>query len=243
MSFTSTRIDHKNLFKWQAITENRLITREKYSEAKLEAQFMKVSPAYLTATAGTNDSTTYTSTSDLTVTPVVGNGTKTNFFVLRHVAYENTASTKYTLKLPTSAGTLAIPTLGGSLTLNGRDSKVHVTDYDVGGINLLYSTAEVFTWKKFTAKTVLILYGGPGELHEAAIRSASSPVTIEGSGVITKIENGTVTLQWTTTTIRRIVQLGTLYIYMLGKVFTTSAQSFKIDRYVRSQLCIQLLGS
>ena len=176
-----------------------------------------MSPAYLTATAGTNDSTTYTSTSALTVTPVVGNGTKTSFFVLRHVAYENTASTQYTLKLPTSAGTLSIPALGGSLTLNGRDSKIHVTDYDVGGTTLLYSTAEVFTWKKFTSKTVLILYGGPGELHETAIKSTSSPVTIEGTGVTTKSASGTVTLQWTTSATRRIVQLGTVYIYLLGK--------------------------
>jgi len=124
------------------------------------------------------------------------------------------------------------------LTLNGRDSKVHVTDYDVGGTNLLYSTAEVFTWKKFVRKTVLILYGGPGELHEAAIKSTSLPVTIEGSGVMTKPTNGTVTIQWTTTATRRIVQLGTLYIYILGKMFTTSSQSFKIDTYIRPQFCI-----
>jgi hypothetical protein len=150
--------------------------------------------------------------------------------VLRHVAYENTASTKYTLKLPTSAGTLSIPTLGGSLSLNGRDSKVHVTDYDVGGTTLLYSTAEVFTWKKFTSSTVLILYGGPGELHETAIKTTSTPVTIEGSGVTTKSASGTVTLQWTTTTTRRIVQLGTLYVYLLGRLcqFSLNLRLIKI---------------
>lgn len=158
--------------------------------------------------------------------------------MLRHVAYENTASTNYTLRLPTNAGTLDIPMLGGSLTLNGRDSKVHVVDYDVGGTNLLYSTAEVFTWKKFTEKTIIILYGGPGELHEAAIESTSPPVTIEGSGVTSKSTSGTVTIQWTTAATRRIVQLGTLYIYILGKMFTTHLQSFKIDTYIRSQLCI-----
>ena len=127
--------------------------------------------------------------------------------------------------------------------MNGRDSKIHVTDYDVGGTNLLYSTAEIFTWKKFTAKTVLILYGGPGELHEAAIKSTSSPVTIEGSGVTTKSASGTVTLQWTTTSTRRIVQLGTLYIYILGRIFTLLLESFKVNTYFRSELCIQLLGS
>ena len=166
------------------------------------------------------------------MTPIIGNGTTTKFFVVRHVAYENTASTGYTLKLPTSAGTLAIPTLGGTLTLNGRDSKVHITDYDVGGTNLLYSTAEIYTWKNFTGKKVLILYGGAGELHETAIKSSSSPVTIEGSGVTTKVASGTVTLQWTTTSTRRIVQLGTLYVYLLGKLLTASLLRMKIDKKV-----------
>lgn len=30
--------------------------------------------------------------------------------------------------------------------MHGHDSKVHVSDYKVGGHNVLYSSAEVFTW-------------------------------------------------------------------------------------------------
>lgn len=50
------------------------------------------------------------------------------------------------MSVPTSAGNVTIPQLGSVLTLNGRDSKFHVTDYDVGEFSLLYCTAEIFTW-------------------------------------------------------------------------------------------------
>lgn len=53
---------------------------------------------------------------------------------------------EYKLTLPTSAGTIEIPTLGGSLTLSGKDSKIHVVDYSAGSTTLLYSTGEIFTW-------------------------------------------------------------------------------------------------
>jgi hypothetical protein len=92
-----------------------------------------------------------------------------------------------------------------------------VTDYDVGGTNLLYSTAEVFTWKSFASKKVLILYGGPGELNEAAITTTATPVFVEGTGVTTKSLNGALVMQWQTTSSRRIVQVGTLLVYILGK--------------------------
>lgn len=103
------------------------------------------------------------------------------------------------------------------MTLSGRDSKIHVTDYDVGGTNLLYSTAEVFTWKNFTSGTVLILYGGPGELHEAAITTTATLSVVEGTNVKTESVNGALVMQWHTTTSRRIVQVGNLLVYILGK--------------------------
>lgn len=73
-------------------------------------------------------------------------GDVTNFYVIRHAAYNSRVSTNYRLIVPTSQGYVSIPQLSSTLTLNGRDSKIHVTDYDLGGLNLLYSTAELFTW-------------------------------------------------------------------------------------------------
>lgn len=136
---------------------------------------------------------------------------------MRHNIYNSTETTTYSLNIETSAGKLTVPRLGGKLTLNGRDSKVHVTDYNVGGTTLLYSTAEVFTWKKFDSGKVLILYGGPEELHEASIVSTSKPTIIEGKGITTKSIDGNVVLQWKTSSSRRIVRIGDLSVYILGK--------------------------
>jgi hypothetical protein len=108
-----------------SITENREIYREKYSELKLEGNFLKVSPSYLTASVGTAVSGTYSSTSEIFTTPLFGNGSASNFYVVRHSDFQQETATTYTLSLKTSRGTLAIPQLGGTLTLSGRDSKWH----------------------------------------------------------------------------------------------------------------------
>lgn len=104
----------------------------------------------------------------------------------------------YKLKVPTSAGSLTIPQLGGSLTLSGRDSKIHVVDYDAVGTKILYSTAEIFTWKVFGGEKVLVLYGGPGEHHEFAVSTSGGASVAEGSssGVSSKQMGNTVVVGW-----------------------------------------------
>lgn len=198
--------------------DGRKITREKYSELKLEAQFLKVSPDYLVSEpARTNLTGVYSTNTDITITPLLGRNGTGSFFVVRHTDYSNLASTKYTLRLPTAAGNKTIPQLGGSLSLNGRDSKVHVADYPFGDFSLQYSTAEVFTWKKFHDKTVLVLYGGPGELHEFAVTTKSAAKLTEGDGVTTKASSGTLIAQWTASSKRRVLQIGNLHIYLLDR--------------------------
>ncbi|KAJ9611262.1 hypothetical protein H2200_004445 [Cladophialophora chaetospira] len=203
-----------------SISENRQVDRQKYSELKLIANFVKVSAAYLTATPRElNTTSLFTDTADLKVTSLASTGSATTFYVVRHFNYSSLDSTSYKLLLPTSSGNLTVPELGGSLTLGARDSKVHVTDYDVGGINILYSTAEIFTWKTFGTRTVLILYGGDGEHHEVAVTSSSAPIVAEGepSTVTTKQSGPTVFIAWDTSGDRRIVQVGQLEIYLLDK--------------------------
>lgn len=184
---------------------------------KLEAQFLKVSPAYLTASVGDTVNATYASTTDITTTPLWGNGSASNFYVVRHTDYQQLTPTTYTLNLQTSKGSVAIPQLGGSLTLSGRDSKWHVTDYDVGGTVLQYSTAEIFTWKKFATSTVLIVYGGPGELHELSVITNSPATVLEGTGVTTKATNATTVLNWQTSATRKVVKIGSLVVYLLDR--------------------------
>ncbi|PGH09913.1 hypothetical protein AJ80_07625 [Polytolypa hystricis UAMH7299] len=201
------------------IAEDRNITREKYSELKLLGNFIKVSPSYINAVPGNLTNSEYTDTSALTVTPLIGRLSKSNYFVLRHSDYTSTSSTGYKLSLPTSQGKLTIPQLGGSLTLHGRDSKIHVTDYDVAGTNILYSTAEIFTWKQFAESKVLVVYGGMGERHELAIVTESKLSVAEGSSEDVNIESadGYTIINWDTSSERRIVTAGDLYIFILDR--------------------------
>jgi hypothetical protein len=137
------------------IAEDRTIMREKYSEAKLEANFLVATPSYLTAVPELSNAT-YVDSHDLTASLLKGN--RTQFLVIRHADYASTKSTSYSITLPgTSAGDVTIPQAGGSLTLHGRDSKIMVFDYEVNGINVLYSTAEVLTWYEFPIRTVILV--------------------------------------------------------------------------------------
>ena len=156
-----------------------------------------------------------TATALVNYTPAQG-----SFYVVRHTDYQSLASTPYTLSVPTSAGNLSIPILGGSLTLSRRDSKIHVTDYPVGDHKLIYSTAEIFTWKKFSDRTVLVVYGGEGETHELAIadevkwKSTGPPV--QAKTVKKGAKKAFTVVQWKTSSERRIFKTGTLHIYILG---------------------------
>ena len=190
---------------------------------------MKVSPAYLTASVGTSVTGSYTTSSSVFTTPLFGNGSTTNFYVVRHNSYAELTALSYSLTVSTSKGALTIPQLGGSLTLSARDSKWHVTDYDLGGTNLLYSTAEIFTWKKFDQKTVLVVYGGPGEQHELAVDSTSPAKVIEGT-VTTKSTTGTIILNWKVSSTRNVVQIGNLFVYILDR---NTAYNYWVPDFVR----------
>lgn len=171
-------------------------------------------------TPGNATTSKYTNTAALTVTPLLGsNSTASSFFVVRHTEFASQDTVDYKLKVPTSAGSLTIPQLGGSLTLSGRDSKIHVVDYDVAGTNILYSTAEVFTWKDFGGEKILVLYGGPGEHHEFAVSTSGRASVVEGSssGVSSKQMGNTVVVGWDVSSTRRIVKTGDLKVLLLGK--------------------------
>ncbi|KAH8886198.1 putative beta-galactosidase A [Thozetella sp. PMI_491] len=203
-----------------AIRENRMIDREKYAEAKLEAQFITSSPAYLEATPGNRTSTSFVSTSEITTTPLFAKSTV--FYITRHSAAESLNSTPYKLTVNTSIGDITIPQLGGTLTLNGRDSKIHLTDYDVGGYNLIYSSADVYTQSATGAKRVLILYGGVGETHELAFSSKLGEPVVEGGieGAPVKIETigSAIVIQWEVTPTRKILHYGDhLDVYLLWR--------------------------
>jgi hypothetical protein len=186
---------------------------------RMEATFLKVSPAYLTASPGNVSTGLYASSQSIAVTPLFGNGTNTNFYIVRHADFTSTVNTTYTLNVSTSIGNITLPQLGGTLQLNGRDSKMLVTDYDVGGITMIYSTSDIYTWTKAAdSKRVLILYGGLDETHEAAfpVGLGIGKVT-EGSSVELQRRGSTWVVRWSVTPERRVVQIGNLEIHLLWR--------------------------
>lgn len=201
-----------------AIKEDRTLFREKYPEAKLMAQFIKASPAYLDATPGDLTNTTYVSTSEIATTPLFGN--TTNFYVTRHSDYTSLVSTPYKLTVPTSIGNITIPQLGGNLTLNGRDSKIHVTDYDLGGLNLIYSSADIYTHGASGERRVIILYGAAGEIHEFAFPTKLGKPTVEGDShtVTVGTVGSSVAVQWQVTEDMKVLHYGSnLDVYLLWR--------------------------
>ena len=197
------------------IAEDRNVTRAKYSEVKLQANFLKVSPEYLVANAQPWENGSYVSTSIISTARLASE--KSSFYVVRHASYNTVESTSYRMNIPSSAGNLSIP-LHGNLTLNGRDSKIHVVDYDVGEVKLLYSTAEVFTWKKYKEKTVLVLYGGADEAHEIRFLDLEEPEIIEGSDLYTTAYDGSWVLNWAVSSERQAVKFPqNVYVYFVSR--------------------------
>lgn len=211
------------------IKEDRTIAREKYSELKLEANFMMVSPAYLTATPAVNATHAYSDNANIIITPLLGNKTADgSFFVVRHTDYTSLTSTPYKITLPTSQGDIVIPQTNHSLTLSGRDSKVMVTDYDVQGTKLLYSTADIFTHQALAnGEKVLILHAGPNEFNEFATKQPNpSYKIVEGGKKLSRFGSSPI-FGWKSSTERTIVQVGDLTIYLLGECSIDCAHTFR----------------
>ncbi|KAI1476633.1 glycoside hydrolase family 35 protein [Daldinia eschscholtzii] len=189
-----------------AIKENRQLTREKYSELKLQGHFLQASPSYLTATPEEKSLAVYVNTSELTLTRL--RGPSTNYYIVRQADYASRRSVQYTLEMETSLGNITIPQLGGALSLHGRDSKIMVSDYPVGAFNLIYSSAEIFGWRRYKSRTVLLLYGDISETHEFAIpRSYGCPRgnEVEASNFTCQLVGDLAVVQWDVQVDRRIL--------------------------------------
>jgi hypothetical protein len=241
----------------KAIAEDgRTVGREKYSELKLEANFLKVSPGYLTATASEPRVGVYSSSFMITATRLQGSDIG-DFFIIRHTAYGSKGSTEYFLKLPISLANLTMLPINstepfedtirtGLLTLNGRDSKIIVTNYDVRGTRLLYCTAEILTHQKFANKTILMVYsGGANETNEMVVMTSASPEVISGVAVnVTKIRSTPDLQVLRFTTVSRetsIVKLGDFWVYIMGKPTLPITLHGMLTTF-RSKRSIQILG-
>lgn len=107
--------------------------------------------------------------------------------------------------------------------MNGRDSKIHVSDYDTGGVNLIYSSAEIFTWTNLDNTTTLVLYGAQNETYELALPTwLGTAVTSSGctgigcTGIGRENIGSSIVVQWKAMPSTCVVAFGnTLTVYLL----------------------------
>ncbi|WP_438291158.1 beta-galactosidase [Streptomyces sp. HUAS TT7] len=106
----------------------------------------------------------------------------TTVTVVRHKDVNNKAKDTTHLALGGYASVPQEP--GTALTVDGRDSKLLVSDYAMDHQRLRYSTSELMTHGTFGARDVALLYGRHGQDGESVLRYAARPAVKVLSGQV-----------------------------------------------------------
>lgn len=86
------------------------------------------------------------------------------------------------------------------------------------GVNLIYSSAEIYSHAKWGKKRILLLYGLVGETHELAFASRLGRPTVEGGAAKIARKGSTHVVQWTVTAERKVLHYGDdLDVYLLWR--------------------------
>jgi beta-galactosidase len=132
--------------------------RDKLKQTKLIGLFTRVS-ADLLKTYMEGNGTAYTSDSSIYTWSLRNPDTNAGFYVLAHSTSSSRDVTTFSLNVTTSAGAISIP----DIELNGRQSKIVVTDFNFGdNSTLLFSSAEVLTYADLDVN-VLVFYLNVGQ--------------------------------------------------------------------------------
>ncbi|KAG8731854.1 hypothetical protein FRC10_001402, partial [Ceratobasidium sp. 414] len=169
-----------------AISEDRALT-PKFAEIKLQSLFLHASPNY--HRAGRIGTGTSYSNSTRVFTTNLATTSGQSFYIVRQTTNANTARVEFALKVNTQAGVLTIPQYGGLMALDGRESKIVVTEYPFGGSVLRYTTAEVATWATFDGADHIVLYA-KNQAIEAVVPTNATSATSSASAISARVANG-----------------------------------------------------
>jgi beta-galactosidase GanA len=183
-----------------AITESRQLT-DKYAEFKRQGYFVRaVEPLTKTDAARAPAS----------ANPAVGTlaranpDTGTQFVLVRHSDRASSTDERSTLDWSTPDGRYQVPVL-----VNGRDAKILVAGYDLGGQRLVWSSSEIMTHARIDGRDVAVLYGRDGESASTVLRYRSRPsVRVLAGEVRTSWEDGDLRLDYTHTGLARVLVSG-----------------------------------
>ncbi|KAF2470813.1 uncharacterized protein BDR25DRAFT_261998 [Lindgomyces ingoldianus] len=152
------------------ISEDRFIG-SKFYETKNLAMFTRVAKD-LTETIRLGNSTSYTNNVAVMASELRNPTTSSAFYVTIHSYSPSSTRESFKLYVSTSIGNLTIPQRGGSIVLNGHQSKILVTDFALGRQILTYSTAEVLTYVIVDGQPIVVLWAGNGESVEFHAKGA-----------------------------------------------------------------------
>ncbi|KAF4590783.1 hypothetical protein EYR40_009380 [Pleurotus pulmonarius] len=159
-----------------SIQESRQLT-SKFDELKRQGLFLRSSPE-LFKTDWVGDTTTgaTSTTSAAAFATLLRNpDTESGFYILRQADVTSTTVVNFKLNALTSAGNILVPSVASAITLDGRQSKVVVTDYAWGSSRLLYSTAQIFFAGTIDGRDVLFLFGDSTQEHELVLTLSGTP--------------------------------------------------------------------
>jgi hypothetical protein len=178
----------------------------KYDELKRQAIFLRSSPEFY-KTDWISDTSTglgVSTNSAAFITLLKNPDTNAAFYIARqanssstfvpfsvflrcqHFIYDPSfmysAITTFKLDVTTQDGPLQIPIVVPVITLDGRESKVVVTDYTFGSSSkLLFSTAQIFYASTIDKRDILFLHGDISQDHEAALFLTGTPNKVQNT--------------------------------------------------------------
>ncbi|KAG8752322.1 hypothetical protein FRC11_008497, partial [Ceratobasidium sp. 423] len=166
-----------------AISEDRSLT-VKYGELKLQGLFLHATPHY--HLAGRISTGTSLSTSSQIFTTHLATLKNQNFYVVRQTTNANTARVEFDLRVNTTRGEVTLK----NVALNGRESKIIVSEYPFGSSVLGYTSAEVATWTTLDGADHIVLYTS-NQTTTAALYTNSTSAESSSSGITASVSNGT----------------------------------------------------
>ncbi|CAE6538539.1 unnamed protein product [Rhizoctonia solani] len=166
-----------------AISEDRSLT-VKYGELKLQGLFLHATPHY--HLAGRISTGTSLTTSSQIFTTHLATLKSQNLYVVRQTTNANTARVEFDLRVNTTKGEVTLK----NVALNGRESKIIVSEYPFGSSVLGYTSAEVATWTTLDGADHIVLYTS-NQTTTTALYTNSTSAKSSSSGITASISNGT----------------------------------------------------
>ncbi|KAH0343075.1 putative beta galactosidase, partial [Aureobasidium melanogenum] len=152
------------------IQEDRLIG-DKYSEAKLLGYFIRSAKDLPLIERGANG-TNLTTNSNVFTQVLYNVENNARFYVVRHANTTLQTSLSFKQNMTTSLGQFQVPQHAADIRINGRESKVLVSDYNAGEQKIIYSTAEVLAVSIQNGKPIIVFWVPTGESGEFYLKGA-----------------------------------------------------------------------